>query len=232
MNGLRIEPCAKRIRAFLGGHLVVDSTAAWLVWERPQYPAYYLPLVDLQAQLEPTGRVRAAVVGEGQLYDVRTAGGTAQAAALGHADCPVERLRGLVRLDWDAMDGWLEEDEPVYTHPRDPYTRLDILHSSRHVRVDLEGVRLADSRCPTILFETGLPPRYYLPMSDLRLDLLRPSATVTHCPYKGAASYWSAHLGTTVHGDIAWCYRAPLPESAKIAGLVAFWNERVDLVVD
>jgi len=130
------------------------------------------------------------------------------------------------------MSEWLEEDEPVYTHPRDPYTRVDILASSRHVRVELDGVTVADSHSPRILFETGLPPRYYLPLSDVRTELLRPSARQTSCPYKGTASYWSVETGKRVHTDVAWIYRTPLPESQKIAGLACFYDERVDVFVD
>ena len=118
--------------------------------------------------------------------------------------------------------------EPVYTHPRDPFHRVDILASSRHVRVEVDGVTVADSVQPMILFETGLPPRYYLPLSDLRLDLLTPTGTVTHCPYKGAATYWS--IGS--HPDIVWSYRAPLPESQKIAGRACFFDEKVDVYLD
>jgi uncharacterized protein (DUF427 family) len=130
------------------------------------------------------------------------------------------------------MGEWLEEDEPVYTHPRDPHTRVDILASSRHVRVEIDGITVADSRSPRILFETGLPPRYYLPLTDIRTDLLRPSHTQTHCPYKGAASYWSVEAGDRLHEDIVWIYRTPLPESQKIAGLAAFYDEKVDVFVD
>ena len=138
-----------------------------------------------------------------------------------------------MRLDWDAMSEWFEEDEPVYTHPRDPYTRVDILASSRRVRVELDGVTVADSRQPRILFETGLPPRFYLPLTDLRMDLLRPSDRETHCPYKGTASYWSvddrrSRRTATSSGSTAH----PLPESQKIAGLACFYNERVDLYLD
>jgi uncharacterized protein (DUF427 family) len=130
------------------------------------------------------------------------------------------------------MDEWMEEDEPVYTHPRDPYSRVDILASGRQVRVELDGVTLAESHSPRILFETGLPPRYYLPISDLRMDLLRPSHTSTHCPYKGTAGYWTLEVNGKRYEDYVWIYRAPLPESQKIAGLACFYNERVDLYVD
>jgi uncharacterized protein (DUF427 family) len=145
----------------------------------------------------------------------------------------VEALRGLVRFRWEAMDEWLEEDEPVYTHPRDPYKRVDILASSRHVQVHVDGMLVADSHQPRILFETSLPPRYYLPPGDVRLDLLRPSPKpMTHCPYKGAAGYWDVVIGDAVHEGLAWQYRSPLPESQKIAGLIAFFDERVDVTVD
>ena len=130
------------------------------------------------------------------------------------------------------MDEWLEEDEPIYVHPRDPYKRVDILASSRHVRVELDGVTLAESPAPRILFETGLPPRYYLPLPDLRMDLLRPSATQSHCPYKGTAGYWSVEVNGKVYPDLVWVYRQTLPESQKIVGLACFYNEKVDLYVD
>jgi uncharacterized protein (DUF427 family) len=130
------------------------------------------------------------------------------------------------------MDEWLEEDEPVYVHPRNPYTRVDILASSRHIRVELDGQRLAESRSPHILFETGLPPRYYLPLSDVQMRLLRPSDLQTHCPYKGTANYWSVEIDGTTYENLVWIYRTPLPESQKIAGYACFYNEKVDLYVD
>jgi uncharacterized protein (DUF427 family) len=130
------------------------------------------------------------------------------------------------------MSEWFEEDEPVYTHPRDPYSRVDILASSRHVRIEVDGVTVADSTQPRILFETHLPPRYYVPLTDVRMDLLRPSATQTHCPYKGTAGYWSVQAGEQLHTDIVWIYRTPLPESQKVAGLACFYDEKVDVYLD
>jgi uncharacterized protein (DUF427 family) len=163
---------------------------------------------------------------------VKVAGADADGAALRYPDSPIEALRDLVRLDWNSMTDWFEEDELVYVHPRDPYSRVDILASSRHVRVELDGVTVADSRQPRILFETGLPPRYYLPLTDVRMDLLRRSGTQTHCPYKGTAGYWSVDTGQAVHADIVWIYRAPLPESQKVAGLACFYNEKADIYLD
>jgi uncharacterized protein (DUF427 family) len=130
------------------------------------------------------------------------------------------------------MEAWFEEDEQVFTHPRSPYTRVDILDSSRHVQVEVAGVTVADSTRPRVLFETGLPPRFYLPKLDLRLDLLEPSDKVTHCPYKGQARYWSVRAGAAVHPDLAWSYPTPLPESQRIAGLVTFYDEKVDVFLD
>jgi len=205
---MRVERSQKRVRALLGGEVVVDTIRPLLVWETPNYPTYYFPAEDVRAKLVPDGALRT------------------------FADSTVEELRGAVRLDWSAMDEWLEEDEPVYVHPRDPYTRIDVLASSRHVRIELDGVTVAESRSPRILFETGLVARYYLPMTDVRLDLLRPSDRQTRCPYKGTAGYFSVQVGEHLHRDIIWIYRTPLPESQKIAGLVCFYNERVDLFVD
>jgi uncharacterized protein (DUF427 family) len=230
---VRTEPSAKRIRAYLAGRLVADTRHPVLVWEIPYYPAYYLPLGDVSAELKETGATEHSPSrGDAVLYDVLVDGTVAAGAARRYPDSPLPALRDLVRFDWDAMSEWLEEDEPVYTHPRDPYHRVDILASSRHVRVEIDGVTVADSVRPHILFETGLPPRYYLPLPDVRTDLLTPAPAQTHCPYKGTATYWSADAGAGPHPDIVWAYRVPLPESQKIAGLACFYNEKVDIYLD
>jgi uncharacterized protein (DUF427 family) len=230
---MRIEQSPKRVRAYLAGELVADSKRPFLVWEWPYYPTYYFPARDVRADLVAAGQTEHSHSrGEGHLYHIKVAGAAADRAALRYADSPVEALRDLVRLDWNSMSEWMEEDEPVYVHPRDPYHRVDILASSRQVRVDLDGVTVAESGQPRVLFETSLPARYYIPLTDLRMDLLRPSDTVTRCPYKGTAGYWSVHTGTAVHRDIVWIYRNPLPESQKIAGLACFYNEKVDLYLD
>ena len=223
-EGVRIEQCAKRIRAYLAGEVVVDTTTALLVWENPSYPAYYLPIADVRATLIPSA--------EDDVFDIKAGDRVVRGAARQYAASPIEALRPTMRIDWHAMDEWLEEDEPVYTHPRSPYTRVDTLTSSRRVQVTVDGVTVADSQRPTILFETGLPPRFYLPLSDVRVDLLRPSEKQTSCPYKGTASYWSLDVNGTVYPDFVWMYRSPLAESQKIAGLVCFYNEKVDLTVD
>lgn len=225
-DALRIEPCAKRVRAYLGGHLVVDSAQPLLVWEHTRYPTYWFPEEDVSADLQLADH-------ETLRYDV--VAGPPDHPAIAHRaarGAPTAALSHHVAFDWSAMSEWLEEDELVYTHARDPYSRVDVLRSSRHVTVSLAGTVLADSVRPTVLFETGLRPRYYLPLTDVDTTRLEPSDTQTACPYKGTATYWSVRVGDEIHHDLVWTYRAPLPEAQKIAGLVCFYDERVDLTVE
>src|SRR5437588_154690 len=203
---IRVEDSPKRIRAYVGGRLVVDTIRARLAWEDRPYPAYWLPRDD----------VRVDLLGEGA----------------GARDSQDAGLRDYVHVPWRAVEHWFEEDEEVFVHPRDPHTRVDILPSSRHVEVVINGVTVANSHQPRLLFETGLPTRYYLPLVDVRLDLLHPSDTTTRCPYKGTAGYWSVEAGGQVVPDLAWIYRAPVAESVRIAGLACFYNEKVELYVD
>ena len=130
------------------------------------------------------------------------------------------------------MDAWFEEDEEVFVHPRDPHHRVDVLRSSRHVRVRIDGELVADSARPCLLFETGMPTRYYLPRADVRMELLSDTGTRTQCPYKGIAGYFAATVGGQRHDDIAWTYAMPVPECPKIEQLVCFFNEKVETEVD
>ena len=232
-GSVRVEPGSKRVRAYLQGQLVADTLRPLLVWEFPYYPTYYVPFEDVGAELIPTGEVQHSPSrGDGLTHDISVGEATAKGAALTFPDSPIEELRSAVRLDFPAMDEWFEEDEPIYVHPRDPYTRVDILASTRRVVVEVDGQVVADSSQPRILFETGLPPRYYVPLTDVRMELLRPSATQTHCPYKGTATYWSLVVDDAVHEDVVWIYRSPFAESQKIAGLACFYNEKVDISLD
>lgn len=229
----RIEPSPKRIRGFLGGERVFDTTGALLVWEVPYYPTYYVPVDDVEVEMLDSGATSDSKTrGRAEYFDLKVGTAFKHKAGCRYPESPVERIRDHVRFDWSAMDEWLEEDEPVYAHARDPYKRVDILSSSRRIEIVVDGVKVAESHKPTILFETGLPPRYYLPLTDVRTDLLVESETRTHCPYKGTASYWSLDVEGRRREDFVWIYRTPLPESAKIAGLVSFYNEKVDLYVD
>jgi uncharacterized protein (DUF427 family) len=231
---VRVEQGDKRIRAYLGGEAVADTSRPLLVWEKPYYPAYYFPINDVRLDLlsEDDGIAHSPSRGDAKILTVRVGEHERAGAALLYEESPFDELHNTIRLDWSAMDAWFEEDEEVFTHPRDPYTRVDILPSSRHVRVEVDGVTVAESTKPTLLFETGLPTRYYLPKTHVRMDLFAPTSTSSHCPYKGDADYWSLRLRETVVQDVAWSYRTTLSESQKIAGLVCFYPEKVDLYVD
>jgi uncharacterized protein (DUF427 family) len=231
---IRVERGAKRVRAYLGGELVADSIRPLLVWESAHYPTYYFPAEDVRAELlqDDGERAHSPSRGDGQSFTVAAGGKQSHGAAVRYSDDAIEPLRGTIRLQWQAMDGWFEEDEEVFTHARDPSTRVDILASSRHVRVDVDGLTVAESSSPRLLFETGLVVRYYLPRPHVRMDLMQRNEKVTHCPYKGTAESWSLRAGDRVHENVAWSYPAPLPESQKIAGLMAFYNEKVDLFID
>src|SRR5580658_5446526 len=205
---IRVEASYKRVRAYLGQQLVADTREPLLVWEVPYYPAYYIPSSDIRAELVPTAEIEHSPSrGDADVYDVQVSGATAPGAARRYPASPMEEIRDAVHLEWNAMDEWLEEDEPVYVHPRNPYTRVDILASSRQVQVVVDGETIADSRQPRILFETGLPPRYYLPLPDVRLELLTPSRSSTYCPYKGRATYWHLDVNGHHYEDFLWIYR-------------------------
>jgi uncharacterized protein (DUF427 family) len=225
---LRFEPTPKRVRAQLGGETVADSAAAILVWEsRRAVPVYAFPDDDVRRDLlrDSAAPIPGAHGGGATFWDVAAGDEVAGNAAWRYAD---PDLSGFVALSWEAFDRWLEEDEEVFGHPRDPWHRVDGRRSTRHVRVEVGGEVLADSRRPTVVFETGLPTRYYLPREDVAVDRLQPSDTVTICAYKGFASYWSAGD----ERDIVWTYEEPFADAPPIAGLVCFFNEKVDLTVD
>jgi uncharacterized protein (DUF427 family) len=148
-------------------------------------------------------------------------------------ESPLETLNGTVHIEWGALDAWYEEDEQVFVHPRNPYVRVDAVRSTRQIRIELDGVVLAESRSPVLLFETGLPTRYYLDPTEVDFEHLRPSSSVTESPYKGVTSgYWSVQSGDTIQPDLAWTYNFPLPAVSTIRGLIAFYNEKVDIIVD
>lgn len=239
---LRFEPTEKRVRALIGEHPVVDSTRAVLVWEpRHVVPAYAVPAEDVSGELVPADS-RPAVEGalhpgvpfadshssNGEAASVRVGGETRESAAFRLAE---PDLAGYVLLDFRAFDAWYEEDEPIVGHPRDPFHRVDTRLSSRNVRVELDGELLAETSRPTLLFETGLPTRVYMPREDVRLEL-HPSDRRTYCAYKGEASYWSPEVNGERREALAWSYEHPLPDAVAIAGLIAFFNERADIVID
>lgn len=231
---IRVEDGQKRIRVYLGGELVADTNNVKLVWEKPYYPTYYFPVADVNTDLlVDTGEThRTPSRGESAIHSVKAGGKEAQGAARWYADSPLEDVSDHISFNWRSMDAWFEEDEQVYVHARDPYTRIDILQSSRHVEVFVAGTKVADTHKPRLLFETGLPVRYYIPKTDIRMDLLEPTDLTTDCPYKGTANYYSVNVDGDTHENIVWWYKSPVHESARIAGYVSFYNEKVDVHVD
>ena len=228
------EPVPRRIRAYLDGRPVLDTQRARYVWEWPGYPQYSIPVEDLTgAVLEDEGRTEEREPGPARLHALRAGDTLRRGAAWVWQRGAAEGLEGTVRLEWNAVDAWFEEDEQVFVHPRSPYTRVDALRSSRRVRVEVDGTLLADAPTCVTLFETGLPTRYYLDRVHVDLTKMQPSDTETACPYKGTTSgYWSAHTTAGVHRDIAWAYDFPTRQLQPITGLICFYNERVDLTVD
>jgi uncharacterized protein (DUF427 family) len=229
-----VQPVPRRVRAVLAAQTVLDTTRARYVWEWPHYPQYYIPLADVRRDLlVPEGQTRQSRRGLQHLHALRVGDVERTQAAKVLSESPVEGLAGTVRFDWEALDAWYEEDEQVFVHPRNPYVRVDALRSTRPVRVELDGVALAESSSPVMVFETGLPTRYYLNRTDVDFTRLVPSDTVTACPYKGTTSaYWSVRIGGAEHADLAWSYDFPTRQLLPITGLIAFYNEKVDTFLD
>lgn len=201
---LTYYPTSRWIRGKRGAETIVDTRRARLVWQTGhKVPVYAFPRED----------VSAAVAAEASGFDDPD-------------------LDGYVTLAWEAADHWYEEDEEVFIHPRDPFHRVDALKSSRHVRVERDGQVLAESDAPILVFETGLPTRYYLPEPDVESSRLADSDLETGCPYKGYASYRDVIVDGRRHPNLFWSYRHPFAEVSEIAGYLAPYGERVDLTVD
>ena len=232
-----VEPSPRWLRVRLADELVADSHRGLLhvqygpgVLPRSFLPTYYLPVDDVV----PGALVDPVEDGEGlTTWAVQVGRRRAQDAAWMHQRPPepLEALAGMVTFSWGGPLTWFEEEEPLLAHARDPHKRVDVVQSSRVVRVESDGVLLAESPRPLVLFETSLPVRYYLPPEDVRVELV-PNDTRSVCPYKGVATWWSARIDDRVLEDIAWSYPSPVPENPRIRGMVCFRNERVDLTVD
>jgi uncharacterized protein (DUF427 family) len=235
-TALYLEPTPKRIRVIVGGETVADSRRAMLLHESGHQPIYYFPPEDVRSDLlEPSDRhTRCPKKGDASYYTIVAGDNVLEAGAWYYPD-PLESVRpikDLIAFYWDRMDRWLEEDEEVFIHPRDPYHRIDFRRTDRHIRVSLDGQLLAESTAATALFESNLPTRWYLPREDVRAEL-EPSDKTTGCPYKGQATYYAVKLddGNVVE-DLVWVYEQPLDEAVRIAGLLCFFNERVEIELD
>jgi uncharacterized protein (DUF427 family) len=216
----------------LGGVTIADSRGVRLMLEKRRLAVYYFPMKDVRIDLFVPTSYRHAHAGKGEatFYSVKVGERVAEKAAWRYLEPERPDLKDYVAFYWDKMDAWFEEDDEVFVHPRDPYHRVDVLHSSRHVKVVVGGVVVAETNRPSLLFETGLPTRYYIPKVDTRLDLLTPTNTSTRCPYKGKASYWSVNVDGKEFKDIVWSYPSPIPECPKIENLLCFYDEKVDAV--
>jgi uncharacterized protein (DUF427 family) len=230
------EPSPKWVRVMFGGEFIADSKQAHLLSPGGP-PIYYFPKQDVRMDLlQPSDFTEQSLtLGDATYWTVKVGKRIAENAAWSYPK-PISDtfdLSGYMALVWDEMDAWFEEAEPVYVHPHDPHKRIDILQSTRHVVVIIGGKKVAESHNPVLLFETGLPTRYYLPKLHVRMDLLIPSDKVTGCAYKGKAQYYSVKVGNKVIPDIAWYYIYPAAEASRIAGMICFFNESVDaLYVD
>ena len=226
MSPIRVEQSPRWVRGLVRGQTIVDSKNVIVVYGERRSPLYYFPRQDVRTDLlspssDNAGVQRFSLDGIEDIAWSHAADGEEFAA-----------LRDYVGFEWNKVESWYEEDDEVFVRPRDPYHRVDVLNSSRHVKVVIDGETVADTHRPRLLFETGVITRYYLPKVDVRLDLLEPSTTQTQCPYKGVAQYYSVRVGDTLHQDVVWYYPFPIPECPKIANLLAFYNEKVDLYVD
>lgn len=230
------EEYPRRIRARFAGETVIDSTRVKLLHEHGHLPVFYFPRDDVRADLlEPTDHTtHCPWKGEASYWSVRVGDRVAENAVWGYPE-PIEGAPPIadhLAAYWNQMDEWLEEDEPAIVHPRDEYHRIDVLDTSRHVKVSVGGEVVAESRRARVLYETSLPARWYLPREDVRPDVLEPSETRTGCAYKGFASYFSVRVGDTLEQDLVWTYPEPRHEAQRIAGYLCFFNERVDLEID
>jgi uncharacterized protein (DUF427 family) len=233
---LYLEPTPKRVRVEVGGEVIADSRRAWMLHESGHQPIYYFPPDDVRREyLQPSERhTRCPKKGDASYYTITAGGETVEAGAWYYPD-PLPTappIKDLIAFYFDRMGRWLEEDEEIVVHPRDPYHRVDVVASHRQIRISLNGEVLAETTRALALFESNLPTRWYMPADDVRADL-RPSDTVTRCPYKGMASYHSVALSSgDVADDLVWFYEDPLPEVGRIKGLLCFFNEKVDVELD
>ncbi|OPH57909.1 hypothetical protein BC351_04705 [Paenibacillus ferrarius] len=229
---IRAEVSPRWIRVQFAGVTVADSKKVLIVTETGKLPVYYFPKEDVRTDLlTPSVHTEEhANKGEALYWHIQIGDTIIERAAWSYArpSAETEFLNDYFSFVWKKAEAWYEEEEEIFVHARDPYSRVDAIPSSRHIQVYIGGELVADSRRPVVLYETGLTPRYYLPKEDIRLDLLSPSDSLTRCPYKGIASYWSAALGGKTYKDVVWSYAQPLPEVHEIAGLLSFYNEEVD----
>jgi len=234
-RALYLEPTPKRVRVVVADEVVADSRGVMMLHESGSQPVYYFPPGDVRSDLlGPSDTVtHCPKKGDASYHSIQVGERHVPDAVWFYPEplAGAPPIAGLMAFYWDRVDHWLEEEEEIFFHPRDPYHRIDILTSSRQVRVLRKGALLAESTRATVLFETGLPPRWYLPREDVVAEL-EPSESQTGCPYKGVASYFSVVLEGRALEDLVWTYPDPRPEAMPIKDLLAFYDERVDVELD
>ncbi|MCZ1269246.1 DUF427 domain-containing protein [Paenibacillus tundrae] len=234
---IRAEVSPKWIRVKFDGQFIADSKEVLVVTETGRLPVYYFPKkdVNLDVFIPSEKLVNDPYKGNQLFWHISSGGRTVENAVWSYSGVQQEEvyLQNHYSFSWNKVDAWYEEEEEVFVHARDPYSRVDAIPASRHVQIELDGVIVADSKRPVILYETGLTPRYYLHQEDVRLDLLKPVDLTTTCPYKGIASYWTASVNEREYNNLVWSYKDPLPEVHEVEGLLCFYHESVDaLYVD
>lgn len=232
-------PTQKKVQVEFNGEIIAKSAKTLLMRESNYELNYYFPIEAVnQDYLIDNGHTETSGYrGLARFWDVQVGDNRVKNAAWEHPAEPKNDkrpdLRGYISFKFNLMDTWHEEAEEIIVHPRDPFHRIDIVQSDRHVRVEIGGVTVAKTNKAMFLFETGLPARYYIPQDDVNMQYLTPvEGKQTGCPYKGWANYWSVSVNGQDYGDVVWGYSTPLDESRKIKGLLSFYNEKVDIYVD
>lgn len=226
----------RRVRAELAGEVVADSTEVRMLHESGHLPVYYFPEADVRLDLlgESEKQTHCPWKGDSRYFSIRTGEGQSEDAAWTYPD-PFDHappIQGYYAFHWEKLDRWFEEDDEIFVHPPDPYHRIDVRSTRRKVRIRLGDEVVAQTERAMMLFETGLPSRFYMPLDDVRRDLLEESDAHTQCAYKGRASYWSVRAGDDLHENVAWYYPDPNPVAEPVRGMVAFYNEHADLEID
>ncbi|KAI4813393.1 DUF427-domain-containing protein [Aureobasidium sp. EXF-8845] len=241
----------RRVRILINGACIADTihtSGALFVWEHPYYPQLYLPkdalLKNVQGYtivyenhqdvkdshdklIAQILKVKVTRKSDNNMKEVKDGFMVFSNSLTGKASI----LSNMLKVHFSTADQWLEEDTPIFVHPKDPFKRIDILHCSRRLRISINNTVIAESPFCMQLYETGLRTRYYIPLTAIHNEVLRPSETITQCPYKGEAEYYDVVIGGEVYKDIVWYYTRPTVECTSIAGLCCFYNEKVDMMI-
>lgn len=235
----KFESTDRRVRVIFGDETIADSINAMLLIESLYELHYYFPENDVRMDLlEASDHTESSgYKGTSHFYNVRVGEKIAEHGAWAYPESKDNRpnLEGYIAFVWDKMDAWYEEEEEAIMHARNPYHRVDAIPSSRHIKVVINGETIAETHQPHLLFETNIRTRYYIPVHDVRMDVLKATDTLSVCPYKGKSEYWSATINGKTYEDIVWSYPNPLPEIPKIRSLMAFWDDKdkdIEIYVD